>query len=251
MIAYYNEIDRFCCDWLSNLMDAELITPGKIDDRSIIDVRPDDLAGFAECHFFAGLGGWPLAFRLAGLRAGWSGSCPCQPFSSAGKHAGFSDPRDLWPVWFRLISQCHPARVLGEQAPTAIQWLDRLYTNLEAQDYAIGATVLRADAVRAKHKRRRLYFVAHSQRVQQSREEPCGWPAGRMGWEFEPVSWDRSCESALREFRALDDGLSYGVASTDAVRNAIVPKVAAEFIGAAMSALSDSSGIRQMNGDRK
>jgi 3-phenylpropionate/cinnamic acid dioxygenase small subunit len=43
MSAYYNEIDRYCCDWLQNLMDAGHITPGKIDDRSISEVSPEDL----------------------------------------------------------------------------------------------------------------------------------------------------------------------------------------------------------------
>ena len=235
MTAYYNEIDRFCCDWLSNIMDAALITPGRIDDRSIVDVRPDDLAGYEQCHFFAGLGGWAFAFGQAGISRGWSGSCPCQPFSVAGKQRGFGDERDLWPAWFNLIRECRPATIFGEQSAAAVQWLDRLYSDMEAENYAIGSAILRADAIGAKHRRRRLYFVAHSQRVQQPWEEPCSRPAGRMGREFEPVSWDRSCESALREFRALDDGLSYGVASTDAVRNAIVPQVAAAFIGAAMS----------------
>src|SRR5688572_9073782 len=107
MTAYYNEIDRFCCDWLSNLMDAELITPGKIDDRSIIDVRPDDLAGFERVHFFAGIGGWDHSLNLAGWSGrAWTGSCPCQPFSLAGLRAGFDDTRDLWPAWFNLIREC-------------------------------------------------------------------------------------------------------------------------------------------------
>lgn len=65
MKAYYNEIDRYCCDWLQNLMDAELITPGKIDDRSIHDVSPDDLHGFERVHLFAGIAGWDLALNMA------------------------------------------------------------------------------------------------------------------------------------------------------------------------------------------
>ena len=49
----------------------------------------------------------------------WTGSCPCQPFSSAGLRAGSDDPRHLWPAWFRLIRECRPDTVFGEQVPGA------------------------------------------------------------------------------------------------------------------------------------
>jgi len=114
--AYYNEIDPYCARWLQNLMDAGHIAPGVIDTRSIEDVRPSDLAGYVQCHFFAGIGGWPLAMALAGWPADrpvWTGSCPCQPFSAAGKGAGFADERHLWPAWQHLIAQCRPAVIFG------------------------------------------------------------------------------------------------------------------------------------------
>jgi len=65
-VNYYNEIDPYCAAWLQNLMDAGHIAPGVIDTRSIEDVRPDELAGYTQCHFFAGLGGWAYALDLAG-----------------------------------------------------------------------------------------------------------------------------------------------------------------------------------------
>jgi len=98
--AYYNEIDPYAAQWLRNLIAAGLIAPGIVDERNVLDVSPDDLAGFTQCHFFAGIGVWSYALRLAGWsddRPAWTGSCPCQPFSVAGMGAGFDDQRHVWP----------------------------------------------------------------------------------------------------------------------------------------------------------
>ena len=118
MAAYYNENDPYAAEWLRNLILYDAIADGEVDDRSIEDVRPDDLRGFTQCHFFAGIGGWSAALRLAGWpdeRPVWTGSCPCQPFSTAGRGAGFADERHLWPIWHYLIEECRPAVVFGEQ----------------------------------------------------------------------------------------------------------------------------------------
>lgn len=165
--AYYNENDAFAAQWLRNLIAAGHIAPGEVDERDIRLVRPDDLRGFAQCHFFAGIGVWSHALRLAGWpddRAVWTGSCPCQPFSTAGKGEGTADPRHLWPEWFRLICECRPVAVFGEQVSAAIRhgWLDLVSADLEGLDYACGAAVLGAHSVGAPHIRQRLYFVAES-----------------------------------------------------------------------------------------
>ncbi len=121
-VNYYNEIDPYAAQWLRNLIEAGHIAPGVVDERSIVDVKADDLAGFRQCHFFAGIGVWSYALRLAGWpddREVWTGSCPCQPFSAAGKQSGMSDERHLWPAWFRLIRECKPAVVFGEQVASA------------------------------------------------------------------------------------------------------------------------------------
>ena len=167
MTAYYNENDPFAATWLRELIKSNLIAPGEVDERSIEDVKATDLKGFAQCHFFAGIGGWSYALRLAGWpddRPVWTGSCPCPSFSAAGKGEGFEDPRHLWPRWFGLICESRPPTIFGEQADKAIGfgWLDLVQTDLEAQGYAVGATVLGAHSVGAPHRRQRLYFVADS-----------------------------------------------------------------------------------------
>ena len=165
MTAYYNEIDPFAAQWLRNLINAGHIAPGIVDERSIEDVYPSDLRGFTQCHFFAGIGVWSHALRSAGWsddRPVWSGSCPCQPFSAAGKGAGFDDERHLWPAFHHLISQCKPAIVLGEQVASkdADTWIDLVHTDMEALGYAFGAIPFPSAGVGAPHIRDRLYWVA-------------------------------------------------------------------------------------------
>ncbi len=152
---------------LRQLIRDGLIVAGDVDERSIVDVRADDLKSYTQCHFFAGIGGWSVALRLAMWaddRPVWTGSCPCQPFSSAGKQKGKADERHLWPVWFRLIAECRPAIIFGEQVAAAIAhgWWDDVANDLENEGYACGAAVLPACSVGKPHKRDRLWFVANA-----------------------------------------------------------------------------------------
>jgi DNA (cytosine-5)-methyltransferase 1 len=162
--AYYNEIDGKAAAWLRELIAAGLIADGEVDTRSIVDVQPGDLRGYRQCHFFAGIGGWSLALRLAGWpddRAVWTGSCPCQPFSAAGKGKGEADERHLWPIFRGLIAECKPSVVFGEQVASALgrDWLAGVRADVEALGYALGAADLCAAGVGAFHIRQRLYFV--------------------------------------------------------------------------------------------
>ena len=165
MSAYYNECDPLKAEIIREAIKAGAIAAGDVDARSITEVRATDLVGYTQCHFFAGGGFWSLALRQAGWpddRPVWTGSCPCPSFSAAGKGQGFSDPRHLWPHWARLIRQCHPPTIFGEQVSAAIGhgWLDLVQTDLEAQEYAFGKAVFGACSVGAPHIRQRLYFVA-------------------------------------------------------------------------------------------
>lgn len=175
MKAYYNEIEPTAILWLRAAMDAGIITPGKIDDRPIQEIRPADVAGFQRVHFFAGIGGWDIALNLAkwGDSEVWTGSCPCQPFSSAGKQKGKADDRHLWPIWYSLIRESKPPVLFGEQVSSAIAhgWLDDVYQGLEAEGYAVGSAVLPAYSVGRPHKRDRLWFVAESELCRLEREQ--------------------------------------------------------------------------------
>lgn len=167
MAAYYNEFDPFAANWLRELIKDGLIADGVVDERSITDVSPSDLKGFKQCHFFAGIGGWSMALKLASWpddRPVWTGSPPCQPFSVAGKQTGKDDERHLWPIFFDLIKEQEPATVFGEQVASAIRhgWFDDLQADMEKQNYATAMAVLPACSVGAPHKRERMFFVANS-----------------------------------------------------------------------------------------
>ncbi|HII0420410.1 DNA cytosine methyltransferase [Klebsiella pneumoniae] len=165
--AYYNEIDPFAAQWLRNLIAAGHIAPGEVDERSIEDVTPDDLRGFTQCHFFAGIGVWSHSLRLAGWpddRPVWTGSCPCQPFSAAGKGDGFADERHLWPHFFHLISERRPQHVFGEQVASgnANTWFDLVQDDLEGMGYAFGLVPFTSAGIGAPHIRERAYWVANA-----------------------------------------------------------------------------------------
>lgn len=167
MGAYYNEIDPFAAQWLRNLIASGHIAAGEVDERSIEDVTPDDLRGFTQCHFFAGIGVWSHSLRLAGWpddKQVWTGSCPCQPFSAAGKGDGFDDERHLWPAFFLLISERRPQHVFGEQvaAGNANVWFDLVQADLEGMDYTFGLVPFTSASIGAPHIRERAYWVAHA-----------------------------------------------------------------------------------------
>lgn len=245
MAAYYNENDRFAAIWLRNLIDAGQLPQGEVDERSIEDVTAEDLIGFTQCHFFAGIAGWPLALRLAGWPDDlpvWTGSCPCQPFSSAGPQSGLDDDRHLWPAFSWLIRQSNPAVIFGEQvaAKAADQWVDIVQHDLEGMDYSFGCVAFPVAGVGGPHIRDRNYWVAHS-----NVKGLEGWVQRRVGADI--VSpWSNGV--ALRGLDGqqrivepgtlpLANGVSGRVGQIRAYGNAVSPKAAAEFVAAFMGCI--------------
>jgi len=165
MTAFYNEIDPFAAQWLRNLIDAGHIAPGVVDERSIWDIAPEGLDGFTQCHFFAGIGVWSHALRSAGWpddRPVWTASCPCQPFSTAGKRAGTSDERHAWPAVLWLAQARRPRTIFGEQVSSkdGLGWFDIVQADLDGEGYTVSGLDTCAASVGAPHRRQRLYFVA-------------------------------------------------------------------------------------------
>ena len=220
--AYYNEKDPFAAAWLRELIKAGHIAQGEVDERSIEDILPSDLQPFTQCHFFAGIGVWSYALRQAGWsddREVWTGSCPCQPFSAAGKRTGTSDERHLWPAFYHLIRQCAPRTVFGEQVASkdGLAWLSTVSADLEAARYAVGGVDLCSAGFGAPHIRQRLYFVANSEYSQRGTEcealsETHGWNGlgrgGNAGSVEHPASEQVGLSGRARLGREADGGLA-------------------------------------------
>lgn len=178
-LVYYNEFNHDAAAWLRLLIDGGAIPAGDVDTRSICEVSPDDLDGYSQCHFFAGIGGWPLAARYAGWpddRHLWTGSCPCQPFSDAGKGLAEKDERHLWPEFRRLIAERNPSIIVGEQVASKLgrRWLAGVRGDLETLGYGVGAADLCAASVGAAHIRQRLYWFANAGDTERERRGKVG-----------------------------------------------------------------------------
>ncbi|WP_233971707.1 DNA cytosine methyltransferase [Pectobacterium versatile] len=249
MSAYYNEIDPYAAQWLRNLIAAGHIAPGDVDERSIEDVKPDDLRHYTQCHFFAGIGVWSYALRRAGWpddKPVWTGSCPCQPFSAAGKGNGFADERHLWPAFFHLFKQCKPSVAFGEQVASkdGLRWFDLVQTDLENTGYAAAAVDLCAAGVGAPHIRQRLFWVANSVLSDEKRLGSVSVPLEskqetiRSGaanyWTFDDVI--RCSDGRTRPIKSsiqpLANGNTRRVGRLRAYGNAINAEAAKEFIAA-------------------
>ena len=262
---YYNEIDPFAVGWLHRLIQAGELPDGVVDTRPIQEVTAHDLTGFSQCHFFAGIGGWPLALRLAGWpddRPVWSGSCPCQPFSRAGQQRGTDDNRHLWPYWHTIIDKCRPSVVFGEQVAgkAGRAWIDLVSPQMEASGYAFGCADLSASSVGAPHIRQRHFFVGlghgvgarlerhpehdHNDRCRAATHRPVTTSSGDL-FNVGPVGGHWSSSDWLPgtdgQYRPVEPGaypMDYGIPDRmgrlRGYGNAIVPQVAAAFIEAVM-----------------
>jgi DNA (cytosine-5)-methyltransferase 1 len=256
---YFNEFDSYPADWLRNLFPR-----ATVDARSIVDLQPSDVSGYDRAHFFAGIGGWEYALGLAGWpndRDVWTGSCPCQPFSAAGKGKGEADERHLWPEFRRLIAECRPPVVFGEQVASRLgrEWLAGVRADLEALGYAVGAADLCAAGVGAPHLRQRLYWVAHTSSARAWGDTGAapgaeaglcragdtdgidrGHPSltgGSTGWGD---AWLQCLDGKARRVEPGVFPLAHGVPGRlgrlRAYGNAIVPQAAAAFVRAYMEA---------------
>ena len=150
---------------------------------------------------FAGIGGFDLGLERAGMQCMWQvendpfcisilekhcahvrrykdvttttnlpavdlicGGFPCQPHSVAGQRKGANDSRDLWKQFLRIIQECRPNWVLGENVPgidTTI--LASVCSDLAHEGYSVTVFGITACSVGAPHRRERRFIVGYSQ----------------------------------------------------------------------------------------
>jgi len=92
-----------------------------------------------------------------------TGGYPCQPFSVAGSQLGEKDKRHLWPDMFRIIKECKPTWVIGENVGGHIKLgLDTVLQDLESEGYSVRAFSISASSIGANHQRERVWVIAHS-----------------------------------------------------------------------------------------
>ena len=187
-----------------------------------------------------------------------AGGIPCQPWSTAGKHAGADDDRDLWSSFARIVGEIEPVYAFIENVPGIVQpsmGLRRIRRDLERMGYEVAAGLFTAAEVGASHKRERLFVLAYRQgeRVQGLRasgEQECNpspqetlprrnglpifppGPADADAWREVLEVAPHLAPAVESGVRSLADGFSAGLGEhrTDQLRaygNAVVPLAAA------------------------
>lgn len=96
-----------------------------------------------------------------------TGGFPCQPYSLAGQRKGKDDERHLWPEMLRIVRECAPRYVVGENVRGLVGWngglvFEEVCADLESEGYEVQPFVLPACGVGAPHRRDRVWFVAHA-----------------------------------------------------------------------------------------
>ena len=93
-----------------------------------------------------------------------TGGFPCQPFSVAGKQKGKDDDRFLWPEMLRIIKECKPTWVIGENVAGIINLaLEQVCSDLESAGYEVQPIIIPACAVDAPHRRDRVWIIAYAE----------------------------------------------------------------------------------------
>jgi DNA (cytosine-5)-methyltransferase 1 len=275
----YNEINPFRAEWLRNLSDQGAIAYGTVWQEPIQELKYANWKSYKQVHFCAGIGLWSLACRWAGIvddQQIWTASLPCQPFSNSGARKGIADDRHLWPYLRAAIEKHRPGIVVGEQvgSPLGRDWLRTIRSDFEAMGYRGWAIGVPACVVGAPHERQRLYWLAYADDYKwrteaalwdhRNRSHPIGWQdASDLTLRHKPLtgpaepwdnpSWLRFPSGKLRPIERgtfpLVDGSTSNMAAVSAYGDAIVPRLAADFLIESMVQLCSLANLDAKTSD--
>lgn len=103
--------------------------------------------------------GRPFRNRVHLVSAGY----PCQPFSYAGKRSGDTDARHLWPEVARIVDEVQPEWVWCENVEGHLSLgFPDVVDSLRSLGYSTKAGLFTAREAGARHRRRRLFILAHA-----------------------------------------------------------------------------------------
>lgn len=182
-----------------------------------------------------------------------TGGFPCQSYSLAGKRLGKEDERHLWPEMLRVIRECSPRWVVGENVRGIVNWngglvFEEVCVDLEISGYSVQPFVLPAAGVGScPHRRERVWFVAYAddkgrsdghRQVQGAHGEVPQWhkdtePCHPNTWEGFPTVSPicRGDDGLPKEL----DGITFPKWRRESIKaygNAIVPQVALQIFKA-------------------
>lgn len=138
---------------------------------------------------------------------------PCQPFSFSGRRKGEDDPRHLWPHVRRIAEELDPEWCFFENVEGHMSLgADTVFGDLQSLGFTVKAGLFSALECGASHIRRRLFIVAHADKVPLLRPDRDGAgerslpDAGRSGSDGQPDRAGEGC-AALDQYMDTNEGL--------------------------------------------
>ena len=144
-----------------------------------------------------------------------AGGFPCQAVSQAGLQKATEDDRWLWDEMLRIIQDCKPKWVIGENVVGLINinqgiLFEQVQTDLEKEGYSVQSVVIPAASKNAPHRRDRVWIIAHSNINSQSNESVnekwLGDVSNTNKWQSR--SGDESKSDETQEFKFSTDNTS-------------------------------------------
>lgn len=181
-----------------------------------------------------------------------SGGFPCQPHSLAATHGrrGGADERNLWPDYLRIVRECRPTFVLGENVLGILSngYAVEVMAGLEGAGYCVTPCTVRACDVGGPFERKRVFFIAHSnglrrnglrEKVKERKHQKIDgpWMHSAPVVSFEISGYGRL---TIPDLRGMEHGMGFVMDRLRLCGNGVVPQQSAP----AWQKIKDLAGIQ-------